>query len=286
MNGRVCVVTGANSGIGKATARALARMGAIVVLACRSLERGEAARREIGAETRNPNLDLMHLDLADFSSVRAFATAFAANYPKLHVLANNAGIYTSRRRMTVDRFERTFQVNYLSHYLLTHLLLDRLKGSAPARIVNVSSEASQIGRIAFDDLNVRRWSGLRAYAQSKLAQILFTKELARRLDGTGVVVHALHPGGVRTNWAKGGRLMRLGYWLSWPFLLSPAKGADTVVWLASSPDADGASGQYFYRRRPIPPKAIANDPVVARRLWDVSATLTGLRTTLPPENTL
>ena len=275
MSRRVCIVTGANSGIGKETARGLARLGATVVLACRSRERGEAARREIHSETDNPNLSVMELDLASQASVRSFAKAFAAAHPQLHVLVNNAGIYAARRRLTVDGIESTFAVNYLSHFLLTNLLLEALRRSAPSRIVSVSSEANQMGTIEFDDLGrARRWSGLRAYAQSKLAQVLFTFELSPRLRGTGVTANCVHPGGVRTNWARGGGLMRVGYWLAWPFLLSPAAGADTVLYAASSPDVNGVSGEYFIKRKPADPNPIARDPDVARRLWDISESLT------------
>jgi len=278
MGGRTCIVTGANSGIGKATARGLAAMGATVVLACRNRERGEAARAEIQRATGNPNLRVMDLDLASQASVRAFARAYLESNPEVHVLVNNAGIYTSRRTLTAEGIESTFAVDYLSHFLLTNLLLDAVKASAPSRIVNVTSEANQVGRIDFGDLNgERRWSGLRAYAQSKLAQILFTSELARRLAGTRVTVNCAHPGGVRTNFARGAGLMRMGFYLAWPFLISPTEGADTVVYLASSPDIEGVTGTYFIQRRRATPNTRALDGEAARHLWEISEELTAPR---------
>ncbi len=278
LDGRVCIVTGANKGIGNAAARALAGMGATVVLACRRPEAGELARQEIAQATGNPHLEAMTLDLASLASVRQFAADFTASHDRLHVLVNNAGIYTSRRTLTGDGFERTWQVDYLGHFLLTNLLLDALKRSAPSRVINVSSNGHQMGRIAFDDLNRERaWSGIRAYGQAKLAQILFTKEFARRLAGTGVSAYAVHPGAVRTDWSRGGVGMRIGARIAWPFMLTPDAGADTIVWLASLGDTDGWSGQYFAKRQAEAPKADAEDPGLARRLWDVSEELSGLR---------
>lgn len=278
LDGRVCIVTGANKGIGYAAAHALAGMGATLVLACRRPDAGEAARQEIAQATGNPNLATMTLDLASLESVRQFAADFTATHDRLHVLVNNAGIYTSKRNLTGDGFERTWQVDYLSHFLLTNLLLDSLKRAAPSRVINVSSNGHQMGRIAFDDLNREKaWSGIRAYGQAKLAQILFTKEFARRFAGTGVSAYAVHPGAVRTDWSRGGVGMRIGARIAWPFMLSPDAGADTIVWLASLGDTDGWSGQYFAKRQPETPKADAQDPALARRLWEVSEELSGLR---------
>ena len=278
MKGRVCIVTGANSGIGKETARSLARQGAAVVLACRRVAAGDAAKDEIAARTGNPDLEVLRLDLESHESVRAFVAEFAATHLRLHVLVNNAGIYTAKRRLTPNGVESTFASNHLGHFLLTNLLLDKLKASAPARIVNVASEASRWGTVHFDDLTLgRRWSGFQAYNQSKLANILFTAELARRLAGTGVSANAVHPGGVRTNWARhGAGAMGVAVRLFSPFMVPAAKGADTVAWLASSPEVDGASGGYYQRRTRIDPNPIAGDAEVARRLWDVSARLAGI----------
>lgn len=278
MAGRVCVVTGANSGIGKEVVRGLARQDATVVLACRSPERGEAARQEIEADSGNRKLAVMELDLARQPSVRAFVAAFTARYPRLHVLVNNAGVFAAKRVLTVEGLESTFAVNHVSHFLLTNLLLPTLRASAPSRIVNVSSEANQAGTIDFADLTLARWSGFRAYTQSKLANVLFTVELARRLRGTGVTANAVHPGGVRTNWSKGSGAMRFGMLLAWPFLIPPEKGADTVVYLASSREVEGISGKYFIRRKTAEPNPVANDAALAQRLWEVSESLAGLRT--------
>src|SRR3989441_6663023 len=202
---RVFLVTGANSGIGKATALGLARMGGTVVMACRDATRGEAARQEIIRESGNPRVFLEIVDLASEASTRSLAETIHRKYPRLDVLINNAGVYTSHRQMTADGLELQFEVNYLSGFLLTQLLLDLLKKSAPSRIVNVSSSAHMGGTIRFEELQgERRYGGFRAYSQSKLAQVLFTRELARRLEGTGVTVNACHPGVIRTNLAMGG----------------------------------------------------------------------------------
>lgn len=282
MKGRVCVVTGANSGIGKETTRGLARLGATVVLACRNRERAEAALLEIVEDTGNMDLAVMDLDLERQASVRAFAREFTAKYGALRVLVNNAGIFTAKRRLTEDGVETTFAVNHLSHFLLTYLLLPRLQTGAPSRVVNVASEASQLGRMHLDDVNLAHgWNGLRAYAQSKLANILFAAEFARRVPAN-VTANALHPGGVRTNLARrGGGWFGVGFRLAWPFLISTAKGADTAIWLASSSDVASVNGQYFEKRRRIEPNPIARDASVARRLWEISESMTGLRTSAP-----
>src|SRR6266581_3125627 len=238
---RVFLVTGANSGIGKATALGLARLGGTVVMACRDATRGEAARQEIIRESGNPRVSLEIVDLASEASTRSLAEAFPRKYPRLDVLINNAGVYTSHREVTPDGLERQFEVNYLSGFLLTHLLLDILKRSAPSRIVNVSSSAHGGGTIAFDDLQGERgYRGFRAYGQSKLAQILFTQELARRLEGTGVTVNACHPGVIRTNLGMGGtsvvvRFVRM-------FFKGPEKGAETPIYLSVSPEVAGVTG--------------------------------------------
>lgn len=276
MLGRVCIVTGANSGIGKATALGLARLGASVVLACRSMERGERAREEIQEASENKDVRVMKLDLATQASVRVFAAEFHVAYAQLHVLVNNAGIYTNKRTLTVDGIESTFAVNHLSHVLLTGLLLDRLVAGAPSRIVNVASGAHVAGEMWFDDLNgERRWGAMHAYAQSKLANVLFTYELARRLKGTGVTVNAVHPGAVRSGWGKkDAGLMGLGVRLAAPFMLSPERGAETVIYLAASPDVEGVTGRYFFKKRAIPSSPTSYDESVARRLWEVSEALT------------
>ncbi len=277
LEGKVCIVTGSNKGIGYAAAHALAARGATVTLACRRPDAAEAARQAIGQATGNPNLSVMTLDLESLASVRQFASDFKATHDQLHVLVNNAGIYTSKRTLTSDGFERTWEVDYLSHFLLTNLLMEPLRRAAPSRVINVSSNGHQMGKIEFDNLNRETgWSGIRAYGQAKLAQILFTKEFARRFAGTGVSAFAVHPGAVRTDWSRGGTGMRFGARMAWPFMLSPDRGADTIVWLASLGETDGWSGQYFTKRQQEQPKADAEDPEVARRLWEVSEVSTGL----------
>jgi NAD(P)-dependent dehydrogenase (short-subunit alcohol dehydrogenase family) len=275
MDGRVSVITGANSGIGKATALALARLGATVVLACRNQERAEAARKEILSETNNPEVSVALVDLSDLKSVRTFAADFQKKFPKLHVLVNNAGIYTSKRIVTVDGFESTFATNHLGHFLLTELLLDELKAHAPSRIINVSSDAHLSGHVDFNDLQgERKYGGMKSYAQSKLANVLFTYELAKRLDGTGVTANCVHPGVVRTNFGRdGGGLMSVGVRIGSPFMLSPEAGARTVVWLASSPEVEQVTGKYFVKESERRSSKESYDIGVARHLWDVSSEL-------------
>ncbi len=272
MNEKICLVTGANSGIGKVTAKALATGGATVIMVCRSLDKGEAARAEIIRETRNENVDLMIVDFSELSQIRKLAAVVKAKYPRLNILVNNAGAYNDNLTLTADGYETTFAVNHLAYFLLTVELLDLLKSSAPARIVNVASEASRGGRINFDDLNMENgYNGWRAYAQSKLANILFTRELARRLQGTGVTANCMHPGTVRTNIfanVKGlpGKIVRLFT----IFMRTPEKGADTIIWLASSPEVEGVSGGYFIDRKEKPSNPASYDTEIAARLWEVS----------------
>lgn len=276
--GRVCVVTGANSGIGRETSRRLAESGATVVMVCRSKERGERAMAHVKKRTGSSLLELMHADLASFDSVRGFAAAYQENHDSLHVLVNNAGLARLSRSVTVDGHETTLQVNYLSHFLLTNLLLGLLKRSAPSRIINVSSVAHRGAHINFDDLQMEKGYGvMKAYGQSKLALILFTYELARRLEGTGVTVNCLHPGTVATNiWGNAmgpaaflGKATRL-------FMKSPERGAETTVYLASSPEVRGTTGKYFDQMEEKRSSSASYDTEAARRLWDVSAGLVGL----------
>lgn len=271
------MVTGANAGIGRVTALVLARMGATVIMVCRNRERSEPVLREIRQATGNQEVHLMIADFASQRSIRELAAAFRRRYDRLDVLVNNAGAINFDRSLTEDGLETTFAVNHLGYFLLTNLLLDRLVASAPARVINVSSNAHRAGRIDFDDLQgARRYSGWKAYAQSKLANILFTVELARRLEGTGVTVNALHPGFVSSNFATGTPLSRLGMRLLRPFTITPEKGAETSIYLATSPEVEGVTGRYFVRKRVVEPAPAATDPAAARRLWQVSAELTGL----------
>ena len=275
MRERICLITGASAGIGEATARELARRGATAVLVCRSRERGEAARAEIRRTTGNDSVYLLLADLSAQRRIRRLADEFRERYGRLHVLVNNAGLYTRRRSITEDGMETQFAVNHLAPFLLTRLLLDVLKSSAPSRVVTVSSEAHRRGRIDFDDLQGERdYRGLRAYSQSKLANILFTRELDRRLKGSGVTANALHPGVVATKLLFGGwAFMRLLK----PLLKRPEEGARTSLHLATAPELEGVSGKYFKREVEIEPAPQARDPQTARRLWEVSAQLTRLR---------
>ncbi len=280
LQGRVCLVTGATSGIGRAAARALAGLGAELVLLCRDRGRGEETARWIQRETGNTKVDLLLADLASQAEVRRAAREFLAAGRPLHVLLNNAGLILRRRSETVDGIETTFAVNHLAYFLLTNLLLERLKQSAPARVVNVASGAHRMagGRIRFADLGFREgYSAMRVYGHSKLANILFTRELARRLEGTRVTASCMHPGFVGSNFGKNnGPLEALLMTLGRPFARSPERGADTAVWLCASPEVEGRSGGYWYDRRETRPNAAASNDEDARRLWEASARMTGL----------
>jgi NAD(P)-dependent dehydrogenase (short-subunit alcohol dehydrogenase family) len=283
MNGKVCVVTGATSGIGKAAATALARMGGQIVLVGRDRGRTEAAVAEVGAAgTVPPKAEIA--DLASMEQVRALAGRLAS-LERIDVLINNAGLVLGERRVTKDGFEHVFAVNHLAPFLLTNLLLPKLTGSAPARVVTVSSDAHTGAKLDLDDPGQEHgWNSWRSYANSKLANILFTRELARRLDGTGVTANCVHPGTVRTGFGREGKpLLRLGTAIARPFFLSPDRGADTIVYLASSPDVAGETGGYYVKRRRREPSAAARDDVTARRLWDISAKMTGLAPAQPAE---
>lgn len=281
MNGKVCVVTGATSGIGKAAATALARMGSQVVLVGRDRGRAEATAAEIGAKSAVPPKAEI-ADLASMEQVRALAGRLAS-LERIDVLINNAGLVLGERRVTEDGFEHVFAVNHLAPFLLTSLLQPKLAGSAPARIVTVTSDAHSAAKLDLDDPNLEHdWNSWRSYANSKLANILFTRELARRLDGTGVTANCAHPGVVRTGFGREGKaLLRLGMTIARPFVLSPERGADTIVYLASSPDVAGETGGYYVKRQRREPSAAARDDAAARRLWDISEKMTGLTPAQP-----
>jgi NAD(P)-dependent dehydrogenase (short-subunit alcohol dehydrogenase family) len=277
MHGKVCIVTGANSGIGKATALELAQMGATVVMVCRDRARGEEAKSEITTKSRNNAVDLLQADLSSQQSIRQLVENFQHHYTHLHVLINNAGAgaaFTGRRE-TVDGLEMTFAVNHLAPFLLTHLLLDMLKASAPARIVNVSSNSHEAGYIQLDDLRAEHYRSMHAYGQSKLAVVLFTYELARRLRGTGVTANCLHPGFVATNFGQRdvGPAVRLLVKLIGSFGTSPQEGAKTSIYLASSPEVEGITGKYFVKSIPKQSAAISYDESLQRQLWVQSAKL-------------
>lgn len=276
LTGKTVLITGGNSGIGKATAIELARKNAMVVISSRNKEKGEAARAEIVARSGNENVELLLADLSSQDSVHKLANEFETTHEKLHVLINNAGVYLTKRTTTVDGLESTFAINYLGPFLLTHLLLDLLKRSAPSRIVNVSSDAHNGARIDFEDLQgERKFSGWQSYGQSKLALILYTHELARKLAGTSVTANTVHPGAVRTNFAKNnGGLVALGFRLIGAFFISPETSAKRVVYVATSPALTEVSGQYFTKMHEAKSSRESYDDDSARRLWQISEDLT------------
>jgi len=280
MGEKICLITGATSGIGKATAMELASMGASVVMVGRDRGRGETVMAEIKEKSGNASVDLMLADVSSQEEIRRLADEFKEAYPRLDVLINNAGVFHSKRITSADGMETTFAVNHLAYFLLTNLLLDVLKASAPSRIVNVSSGDHSNGTIDFDDLQGEKgYKGTKAYPQSKLANVLFTYEIARRLEGTGVTANCLHPGaGVRTNFWSGvsgvfGFMVRALR----PLMISPEKGAETSIYLASSPEVEGLSGRYFVKKAEASSSDVSYDGRIARRLWEVSAELTNLR---------
>lgn len=271
------LLTGASRGIGRATALELATRGANLSLLVRNRELGEKVVEEIRALGKPVRVDLFIADLSSMRDIRRVAADFLAKHDRLDVLLNNAGAINMHRETTVDGYERTFATNHLAYFLLTELLLDRLKQSAPARIVNVSSEAHRWAQIDFDDpmFDERSYSGFGAYGPSKLANILFTRELSRRIEGTGVTANALHPGVIasgfgRNNKGAFGFIMRN---LAGPFLGSEESGARTSVYLASSPEVDGKSGLYFKSSRECTPSRAARDDAAAARLWTLSEEL-------------
>jgi NAD(P)-dependent dehydrogenase (short-subunit alcohol dehydrogenase family) len=279
LQGKICLVTGATSGIGKATALGLARLGATVVLVARDQARGETTRDEIIAQSSSRAVDLLLADLSSQQSIRQLAGTVTQTYPRLHVLVNNAGLFSLRRHTTVDGLELTLAVNYLAPFLLTNLLLDTLKASAPARIVNVSSSAHEEGHIRLDHLQMERgYRPMRAYGQSKLALVLFTYELARRLEGSGVTANALHPGFVSTNIGQTGLgpIGRAAAQFIFRRGITPEEGAKTSIYLASSPEAEGVTGKYFVKSVPRRSAEISYDETLQERLWEESAKLVGL----------
>jgi retinol dehydrogenase 14 len=279
MAGKTVLITGATGGIGRATAIGLAELGAQVAITGRNLGRVEAAAVEIRGETGNPDVHGFAADLSSQAEVRLIAAQVLDAYPRLDVLVNNVGGFWATRHVTADGLERTFALNHLAAFLLTEVLLDRLKASAPARVVTVSSGAQSLGTIDFEDLQgERKYSGQTAYNQSKLASVMFTYELARRLVGTGVTATALHPGVVSTGFGAEdpSRIFKLVVPFYRPFMKTPRQGAATSIYLASSPEVSGVTGQYFDRRRPKPSNKASYDLAAATRLWQVSADLVGL----------
>ena len=277
MTGKTVLVTGGTGGIGGATAAGLAGLGARVGIVGRDQGRADAAAEQIRAA--GGQADVFIADVSSQRQVRRLAEDVLAAYPRLDVLVNNVGGYWATRHETEDGLERTFAVNHLAPFLLTNLLLHRLLASAPARVVTVSSGAQSMGRIDFDDLTGERgYNGQRAYNQSKLANVMFTYELARRLEGTGVTATVLHPGVVRTSFGHedSGRWMRLMLPVVRPFMKTPEAGARTSIHLASAPEVEGVTGRYYANAEPKQSSKASHDADAAARLWDVSATLVGL----------
>lgn len=277
MQGKVCLITGGTNGIGKSAAQALASLGATVVIVGRDAQKTSQVVEEIRSATGSHNVDSLLADLSSQQDIRRLASDFLRKYSRLHVLLNNAGGTFLKRQLSVDGIEMTFALNHLAYFLLTNLLLDTLKASAPARIINVSSDAHATGKIEFDNLQgERHFSGLGPYGNSKLANILFTTELARRLDGTGVTANALHPGLTNTGFGKNnpGWLMTIMGAIIPLIARSPEKGAQTSVFLASSPEVVDVTGKYFVESKVTHPAARATDSAVARQLWDISVDLT------------
>ena len=285
MQGKTCLVTGANTGIGKETARELAARGAQVIMVCRNREKGEAALGDIVETTGNENVVLLLADLASLEQVRSLGAQVNRDYPRLDVLINNAGLQLWERHVTPDGYEETFAVNHPAPFLLTHLLLPSLQAAGTARIVNVSSGMHWGGRIHLNDLmRERRYSSSKVYAQTKLANVLFTYELARRLEGSGITVNTLSPGMVRSEFFRDyggvmGAIVR-----SWRvFMVSPQKGAETSVYLAASLEVEGLTGRYFVKSKAVKSSRASRNRHLAGRLWQVSAELTGLDPQAIPE---
>jgi retinol dehydrogenase-12 len=278
MHGKICLVTGATSGVGLVTARALAQQGATVVVGARGPERAANTVERIKQTTGNPAVQWMLADLSVQAQVHQLAAEVRQRFSHLDVLVNNAGAIFNTRRLSADGIEMTFALNHLGYFLLTHRLLDALKASPAARIVNVASNAHWRSRIDFDDIQgERRYGGWRAYCQSKLANILFTYELARRLTDSAVTVNALHPGFVATNFG-----LNNGGWfnsfikLAQLAAISPAEGAETMIFLATSPQVAAVSGQYFVKKGAVKSSNASYDQAAAQRLWQLSAELTGV----------
>ncbi|MFW9794535.1 MAG: SDR family oxidoreductase [Candidatus Thorarchaeota archaeon] len=279
MKDKVVIVTGSNSGIGRETALALADMGAIVVLVVRNQALGEQACEAIVAETGNEFIDMMLCDLSSMSAIREFSRNFKRKYDRLDVLINNAGAVFSKRDITAEGFERTLAVNYLAPFLLTQELLPLLKSSAPSRVINLSSGLSKRTELNLDDLQSEsNYKSRRVYGSAKLKIEMFTYEMARRLEGTGVSVNVVRPGFVATNLGRssGSFISRIMFGMMKPFQLSPKEGAETSVYVATSPEIEGVTGKCFYKKAETETSAISYDINLQKQLWDVTMKLLGL----------
>ncbi|MBZ0315790.1 MAG: SDR family oxidoreductase [Anaerolineae bacterium] len=278
---KIALVTGANSGLGKATATGLAKMGATVVMICRSRERGEAAQRDIIQQAGNQNVHLLQADLSVQAEVRRVADEFKGRFNQLHLLVNNAGVTLYERQITSDGIEATMAINHLASFLLTHLLLDVLQASAPARIININTVPWRNTTVHFDDLHFekRKFSGFAAYSETKTANLMFTFELARRLQGTGVTVNAVHPGVFKSNLGKQNRPrpFSLMLWLFNPFIATPEQAAERVIHVAASPEWAAQTGRYVGKgEKDIQPPPQCRDDDAVQQLWEVSQRMTGL----------
>ncbi|MDX5346465.1 MAG: SDR family oxidoreductase [Hymenobacteraceae bacterium] len=273
MQDKVAIITGASSGIGKSTACKLANEGATIAMVCRNKRKAAAARTEIIERTGNKNIDVFIADLALLQNVEKIADQIRNKYPAIDVLINNAGIMPADRKFTEEGHEHSWAVNHLAPFLLTNLLLDNLKAAGRSRIINVSSEAHRLGQIDFYDMHAsRRYSNFTAYCDSKLANVLFTYELTRRLENTEVTANCLHPGLVASNFGtKSSGIYKLVWNLTKPFMISPEEGAETSAFLASSPSVAGISGCYFKNKVAVKSSSDSYNPVLAKRLWDMSA---------------
>jgi len=278
MKGKVCLVTGGTSGIGQVTAKELARLGATVVIVGRNRQKCEDTVNQIRQQTGNPAVEFLVGDLSSLAGIRGVANEFRQKHTRLDVLVNNAAGIFMERRESVDGIEMNLALNHLAYFLLTNLLLDLLKSSAPARVVNVSSDAHRHMVLDFDDLQGKKsYRGFRAYSKSKLANLLFTFGLARRLAGTGDTVKALHPGFVASNiFAGNGRVGWVVRQIASAIALSPEAGAQTSLYLATSPEVEGVTGQYFAKQRSVASSPASHDDAAARRLWTVSEEMAGL----------
>ena len=278
MIGKVCIVTGSNSGIGKETALALTGMGATVVMAVRDLQRGEEARNEILKRTGKDTIDLMICDLSSTQSIRQFVLEFSTKYDRLDVLINNAGAGCHERQITEDGFERSLAVNYLGPFLLTRELLPILENSAPSRVINLSSGLHRRAKIDFDDIqSERNYNGMRVYESTKLMLLMYTYELARRLDGTGVTANVVLPGFVATNLGAnmGGFRNKIMFKMMRPFQINPEKGAETSVYVATSPELESVTGKCFAKSQERLSSEGSYDESVQKKIWDVAESLLG-----------
>lgn len=282
-----CLITGSTSGIGKQIAVGLADMKASVIIVGRDKVKCESTleeiRKNVSTDIDKNRISYLVADLSSQASILQLANKFLASHESLDVLVNNAGVFLPRRLTTVDGIEYTFAVNHLAPFLLTNLLFKKIKARTPSRIITTSSVAHRGANINFDDLQFERrhYNGFKAYRQSKLANVLFTKELSRRSRGSGVTTNCFHPGGVRTNLVQSGPwYYRLVWTIVSPFLISPERGADTAIYLASSSEVEGKSGKYFAKRKEVKVSGIANDQDAAVRLWRLSEELTGIRENL------